>query len=148
MIIRPSLPKDADAISSLSAQLGYPLSPGEVAPLQASLLQLADHRVFVAEDDRGQVRGWVHVFISRRLFVPPFAELGGMVVELTHRRSGIGSALLNKAEEWASEAGCLLIRIRSNTQRVEADHFYRDVGYVLSKTQGVFQKELERDLHA
>jgi GNAT superfamily N-acetyltransferase len=148
MIIRASIPKDADAISSLSSQLGYPLPPGEVAPLQASLLQLPDHRVFVAEDEEGRVRGWVHVFISRRLFVPPFAELGGIVVENTNRRSGIGSALLAKAEEWASEVGCLVFRIRTNTKRIDADLFYRDLGYKLSKTQSVYQKNLPPERHA
>ncbi len=148
MIIRPSLPKDADPICSLSAQLGYPLPSGTVAPFQASLLQLPDHRVFVAEDEEGQVRGWVHVFISHRLFVPPFAELGGLVVENTHRRSGIGSALLAKAEEWASEVGCPLFRIRTNTRRIDAELFYRDVGYKLSKTQSVFEKDLPPERHA
>ncbi len=99
MIIRPSVPKDADAIAALSSQLGYPLPAHESGGLQATLLQLPDHLVLVAEDPEGQVRGWVHAFISRRLFVPAFAELGGLVVEKRHRRSGIGSALLAKAEE-------------------------------------------------
>ena len=148
MIIRPSLPKDADAISSLSSQLGYPLPPHEAAVFQASLFQLPDHLVLVAEDAEGEVRGWVHVFISKRLFVPAFAELGGLVVEKEHRRSGIGSALMAKAEEWASRVGCPVIRIRTNTRRVDADLFYRGVGYDLSKTQTVFEKALPSERHA
>ena len=142
MVIRPSLPKDADAISSLSSQLGYPLPPHEAAVFQDSLLQLPDHLVLVAEDAEGQVRGWVHVFISRRLFVPGFAELGGLVVHNGHRQSGIGSALLAKAEEWAIAAGCPVFRIRTNTKRLDADIFYRSAGYELSKTQSVFEKAL------
>jgi len=148
MVIRRSLPKDADAISSLSSQLGYPLPPLEAAVFQASLLQLPDHLVLVAEDAEGQVRGWVHVFISKRLFVPAFAELGGLVVENGRRRSGIGSALLAKAEEWAIAAGCPVFRIRTNTQRLDADIFYRSAGYELSKTQSVFEKALPSEWHA
>ena len=142
MDIRPSVPKDADAIAALSAQLGYPVSPGEVGAYQASLLHLPDHLVLVAEAQEGRIVGWIHVFLSRRLFVPPFAELGGIVVRDSQRRSGVGSALLSRAEEWALRVGCSVLRIRSNTQRIEAGSFYHDRGYRMSKTQNVYEKTL------
>jgi len=148
MVIRPSLPQDAEAIALLSSQLGYPVSASQVAALQVSLLRHPDHLVLVAEDEEGKVRGWVHVFISRRVFVLPFAELGGIVVEQAQRRSGIGSAMLARAEQWASEAGCSIFRIRSNTRRLDADRFYRAAGYELSKTQSVFEKTLARVSHS
>jgi GNAT superfamily N-acetyltransferase len=142
MLIRPSLPKDADAIAELSPQLGYPAAPAEVSAYQAVLLPLTDHMILVAEADEGQLVGWIHVFVSRRLFVPPFAELGGIVVHEAHRRSGIGLALLARAEQWASQVGCSLLRIRSNMRRAAAGPFYLHAGYNQSKVQNVFEKVL------
>lgn len=148
MVIRQSRHADADAIALLAAQLGYPAPALEVALLHASIVQLPDHAVFVAEDEQRAVVGWLHVFIARRVFVASFAELGGIVVDDAHRRHGIGSALLAKAEDWALSSGCSLIRIRSNTQRLQADTFYRDCGLNPSKTQSVFEKALARERHA
>jgi GNAT superfamily N-acetyltransferase len=142
MTIRPARRADAEAIALLAAQLGYPAPAHEVALLLASVLPLPDHAVFVAEDEQGRIAGWLHVFIAKRLFVLPFAELGGIVVNEAHRCRGIGAALLAKAEEWALGAGCSVLRIRSNTRRVEVDSFYRDRGFDLSKTQSVFEKSL------
>jgi GNAT superfamily N-acetyltransferase len=85
--------------------------------------------------------------VSRRLFVPPFAELGGLVVRDSHRRRGVASGLLLRAEGWAAEIGCHVFRIRTNTQRIESAPFYRHRGYVLSKTQYVFEKILTLDQH-
>jgi len=142
MVIRSAVPRDADAIAARSSQLGYPVSPDEVTAHQASLRSLPDHSVLVAEAEQGLVVGWVHVFVSRRLFVPPFAKLGGIVVLDSHRRCGVGSSLLSRAEEWALGVGCSVLRIRSNIRRVDADRFYRGCGYRLSKTQSVFEKAL------
>jgi GNAT superfamily N-acetyltransferase len=144
MHIRPAMPNDASRVSALSSQLGYEAPPQHVCLFLDSLVDREDHRVFVAEDDLGNVNGWVHVFVSRRLFVAPFAELGGMVVDLAHRRAGLGRALLASAEEWAALAGCSLLRIRTNALRLEAPACYADMGYQVLKTQTVFEKSLPR----
>ena len=143
MVIRRSHESDANAIASLAARLGCTVSGREVSSLQASILLLPDHAVFLAEYERRRSAGWLHVFVSRRVVVSPFAELGGIVVDDAHRRSGIGSALLAKAEDWALRAGCLVLRIRSNAERVQADTFYRDCGVDLSKTQSLLFTELQ-----
>ena len=94
MQIRSATLEDAEAIASLASQLGYPAASAEVAQRYAVLQQRSDHAVFVAEEQDGTVSGWVHVFLARRLFMPAFAELGGIVVEETRRGAGVGSALL------------------------------------------------------
>jgi hypothetical protein len=88
MQIRSAIIADAEVIAALASQLGYPAASAEVARLHAVLLQHGDHAVFVAEEQDGSVSGWVHVFLSRRLFMPAFAELGGIVVEETRRGPG------------------------------------------------------------
>jgi GNAT superfamily N-acetyltransferase len=140
--IRLATLADAPGIASLSAQLGYPADPAEVLPFQSLILQDPDHVVFVAESLTGAVCGWVHVFLSRRLFMPPFAELGGIVVDEASQRLGIGRALLRRAEAWAAQSGCAFLRIRSNTLRLGAHEFYQRMGYTASKSQRVYDKEL------
>jgi len=142
MRIRPARLSDASDVSALSRQLGYEARPQQVSTFLAPLLERNDHQVLVAEDDLGKVSGWVHVFISRRPFVAPFAELGGMVVDDAHRRSGVGRALLARAEGWASEVGCSLLRVRTNALRTDAHHFYAESGYQVLKTQTIFEKSL------
>ena len=148
MRIRVATLEDAAAIASLSSQLGYPAVTAEVARLYAPILQHGDHAVFLAEDQDGTVSGWVHVFLSRRLFVPTFAELGGIVVDEARRGSGIGRALLARAEKWAVETECSMLRIRSNVRRAGAHQFYERMGYTASKSQHVFDKKLSALRHA
>jgi GNAT superfamily N-acetyltransferase len=148
MCIRTATVEDAPAIASLSSQLGYPAGPDEVAAFQARVLQHPDHLVLVSEDEDGGVCAWLHAFVSRRLFVPPFAELGGIVVDEGRRRAGIGQALMARAEEWAAQSGCSVFRIRSNTSRAGAHEFYQTAGYTASKTQQVFEKRLAHLRHA
>jgi GNAT superfamily N-acetyltransferase len=142
MRIRIATLEDAAAIASLSSQLGYPAVEADVARLYAAILRHGDHAVFLAEDADGAVSGWVHVFLSRRLFVPTYAELGGIVVDEVRRGSGIGRALLTRAENWAAETGCLMLRIRTHVRRAGAHRFYESMGYVALKSQQVFDKKL------
>jgi len=133
---------DAPGIALLSAQLGYPAEPAEVERYLSRFLGDPDHVVFVAEVTGGDLCGWVHVFLSRRLFMPPFAELGGIVVDETFRRLGIGAALLTRAEAWAAGEACTLFRIRSNALRTASHAFYERMGYTASKSQRIYDKKL------
>jgi GNAT superfamily N-acetyltransferase len=141
-VVRFAAPGDADRIAALSTQLGYPASGDDVARLMAALAQNPDHVVLIAADADGSAVGWVHVFLSRRVFVAPFAELGGLIVDESRRGSGVGAALLSRAEEWAREAGCALLRVRTNVLRAGAHDFYRRAGYAVIKEQRVLEKEL------
>jgi GNAT superfamily N-acetyltransferase len=128
----------------LSAERGYTCSTADVQLLQSSISSHNDHAVFVAESAYGQVHGWIHVFISRRLISAPYAELGGLIVDGAEEATDIGEALLKQAENWATGAGCFKLRVRSNLERTGAGNFYQAEGYTLSQTQGVFEKTLAR----
>lgn len=142
VLIRPVTESDIEAVASLSSQLGYPSSPSQIARRLDLMKGEADHAVFVAQESTGRVVGWVHV--SGRLFVEsdPYAEIGGLVVDETHRRQGIGRALLAKAERWALTRGYGELRARSNVIRAEAHGFYARLGYTLVKSQRVFRRLL------
>ena len=61
------------------------------------------------------------------------------------RGHGIGSRLVAEAERWAAEREISTLRIRTRTTRNDARLFYEDLGFVLTKTQVVFERQLLED---
>lgn len=133
---------DAPAIARLSVQLGYPCTEQECRERMAAVLGQPGNAVLVAEA-AGQVLGWAHVVGAHRIESAPFAELCGLVVDETHRGSGIGKALVQAAGRWAAEAGFVRLRVRCNAVREESHAFYLRLGFSIIKTQKVFSTPLE-----
>ncbi len=141
MNIRPAIESDAPAIAHLCGQMGYPATPEDVARRLRHILQFEHGALFVAEIEGGVV-GWIQVITYPLPEMDWHAELGGLVVNETHRGRGIGSALMVHAEKWARAQGCLEVRIRSNIIRTRAHKFYKQAGYEKIKTQYNFRKPL------
>lgn len=142
-VVRQAQVSDVAQLAGLSAQLGYPVSEEDLAMYLSALAEDADHAVFVSEDERGRICGFIHVLISKRLFLEDFAELGGLVVDREFQASGHGKKLLEAAESWAASRGIKDIKVRSNVIRTEARTFYLGRGYREDKQQNVFQKDLK-----
>jgi GNAT superfamily N-acetyltransferase len=142
MTTRPARLADAPAIAVLTGQLGYDATVAQVTERLARLLARPDMFVAVAEQ-AGQIAGWVHVEIAEYVESEPFAVIGGLVVDRTHRRQGIGAALMADAETWARARGCGLMRLWSTTTRAPAHRFYAGLGYTNVKTQYSFVKVLD-----
>lgn len=139
--IRSARPDDAEALASLSGQLGYESSAERIGVRLRAIRSRSDDRVLVAERAAGIV-GWIHVFGAARVESEPFAEIGGFVVDAGCRGSGIGAALLAAAERWALERGYEVMRVRSNVARADARRFYEKHRYRVAKEQTVFVKPL------
>ena len=146
--IRRATADDAEALASLSDQLGYPSSAEQVRRRIAEMLSQPGHVVFVAAtrptDTPGGLAGWVHGFVHRTVESDPTVEIGGFVVDEKQRGSGIGRLLMAQLERWAQAAGCAAITVRSNVIRDGAHAFYQRLGFGVVKTQRVFRKELAR----
>jgi GNAT superfamily N-acetyltransferase len=140
--IRLARASDAERITELCLQLGYPASRQEVKRRLGPIQQEDQHAVYVAETSEGYVVGWVHVFIYHLLESPTQAEVGGLVVDESYRRWGAGRLLMCRAEEWAREKGCWAVHLRSNVIRKGAHVFYEAMGYNNYKTQLAFRKVL------
>jgi ribosomal protein S18 acetylase RimI-like enzyme len=98
-----------------------------------SLLANADLAIFLAEYE-GRVTGFVHVLVREAptypLLVPRrFAVIDTLVVSVPFRRSGIGKALMRKAEEWAIGKGAATIDLNVYEFNQGAQAFYRHLGY-------------------
>jgi ribosomal protein S18 acetylase RimI-like enzyme len=140
--IRAVEPDDIDAIGNLCCQLGYEVD-------QDGLQQRFDLIVFgpnqilrVAKNTDGVVVGWVHALPVCYLEADIFIEIGGLVVDSSCRRMGIGQALMTEVEDWARKHSFTMIRLRSNSKRAIAHEFYRSIGYELVKQQYTFVKQI------
>ena len=138
MNVRHAIASDAAALAALSTQLGYPAQPEEAAQ---RLSTLGVGALLVAEED-GAVLGWIHVCGVQFFQSPPFAEIGGLVVDETTRGKGVGRILVDAATRWAAERGYLKLRVRSNVVREDAHRFYEREGFRRAKTQAVFDRTL------
>lgn len=141
MLIRPARPGDAAEIASLSTELGYPTSEGEMKRRMEKLLQSNSYFLAVAEHE-SRVIGWVAAEKRLLLESGERAEIVGLIVTTSARRSGTGLALAKAAEAWAVEQGMSSISVRSNVARVESHPFYERLGYVRTKTQHAYAKQL------
>jgi GNAT superfamily N-acetyltransferase len=140
--IRGARASDADAIAELTTQLGYDATEEEAAHRLSRILLRDDQQFFVADVDSRAV-GWVHVVLAEYVDAEAFVVIGGLVVDRNHRRLGIGRALMDRAEIWARERGCSIVRLTSSSTRKTAHRFYEDLGYTNIKTQYSFVKPLD-----
>jgi GNAT superfamily N-acetyltransferase len=139
--IRAARLSDAGEVAHLTTQLGYDLTEADAADRLSLLLLREDQRFFVA-DVNGRAVGWVHVVFAEYVDAEPFVLLGGLVVDQNHRRLGIGRALMDRAEVWAKERRCSMVRLTSSATRTASHRFYEGIGYTNIKTQYSFIKPL------
>jgi len=147
LTIRVARASDAADIARLTGHLGYDLTKENAAARLARILKRTDQQFFVADVD-GRPSGWVHVLVVEHVDAEPFVLIAGLVVDRTRRRTGIGRALLERAERWARERGCSMVRLTSSATRTAAHKFYEGLGYTNIKTQYSFIKPLDADAAA
>jgi GNAT superfamily N-acetyltransferase len=130
----------APAVALLS-QLGYDMSPDELARRVAEVAATADHALVVAEQ-AGRAVGLLHLFARPAIENPKEAVVRAIVVDAGTRRSGVGRRLMDYAENWGRERGCRSVTLSSNVTRAPAHAFYDALGYRRSATAYVFRKPL------
>lgn len=140
--IRPARQDDAADIARLTLQLGYEVEQDGLAQRLSRVLASPDQGVMVADADGGVV-GWVHTMVWEYLEAEAFVVIGGLVVDESRRKAGIGRALMEAAEEWARARGHSVVRLWSSLARTEAHRFYERIGYTNIKTQYSFVKALD-----
>ncbi|RJO71376.1 MAG: GNAT family N-acetyltransferase [Myxococcales bacterium] len=142
MIVRTASLEDVAAIARLSGELGYPCDPATMAARVEKISSQKRHLLLVAQNDRGEVCGWLHAFSVDSLVSGFRVEIGGLVVAKAEQRSGIGGRLVEAAEQWALEIGAEFVSVRSSVDRIESHSFYRKRGYELKRTQQAYRKRL------
>jgi GNAT superfamily N-acetyltransferase len=146
-MIRRAQASDAQALSELLTQLGYPSSVSEVAGRLDALANFPSAVALVAVNGFGEVVGLVtgHLFPSIH-DSQPVAWLTTLVVLEDARGAGIGSSLVGYIEEWATQNGAWRLAVTSATHREEAHAFYVKRDY--ERTGVRFGKSLSSDVSA
>ena len=128
-MIREARSDDAQRLTLLLEQLGYPTSTEAVARrLERLATSKVDH-VLVAEL-AGKLVGLATVHVSLSIeHDKPAAKLSAIVVDETHRRRGVGEALVAAVEAEARARDCCLIFLTTAERRKEAHAFYRSIGF-------------------
>ncbi len=133
---------DSKAIAILSSQLGYKSNSNDIKNRLIEVLRKKDNCVLVAMENE-RIIGWIHGFHSLRVESDSFVEIGGLVVDENWRKKGIGKKLVERINKWAELRKCDKVRVRSNKIRKESRIFYESIGFILNKTQEIFDKKIE-----
>ena len=136
VLVRDAIDADLPALLRLYGQLGDPNALPDVAPAAGALTAIRAQpgmHLLVAELG-GQVVGTVTLVVVPNLthFARPWAQVENMVVEETHRSSGVGRRLLDRCKDLAREAGCYKLQLQSANQRDGAHRFYERYGFAPS----------------
>jgi len=140
--IRPAALSDAAEIARLSVQFGHPVACAELYARMAALAAMPFQHLAVAADTGVKLLGWIQVERRLVLVAGARAEIVGLVVDAAARRRGVGTLLVNAAEQWARAANLGEIVVRSNVARDASHAFYLASGFGRVKTQHIYAKSL------
>ncbi len=138
IVIRPAEPGDAEALVALAAEVGSEdgawllateewRSVGDERRYLRAVRRHPDAAVFVAEDDGTIV---ARLSLSRDAH-PASQHVGdlGLMVGSTHRRRGVGRALLDQAVAWAGASGIQKLELHVFPWNDPAIALYESFGF-------------------
>ena len=149
--IRPARPEDAAALVEIGAAIGGERegwllntdgwrSVTEERRYLRALRRHPNAAVFVA-DDGGEIVGRLSVARDPHSASRHVADLG-LMVAASHRRRGIGRALLQQAEAWARSAGVVKLELHVFPWNEPAIKLYEDFGF---EREGLRRDHYRRD---
>ena len=143
--IRPARPEDSEALCEIIDEVDalhrehlphiFQKPAGPVRERDYLLGLMADDEagLFVAELE-GRLVGFVDVIVRDTVPLPLLvprrvAIVDNLAVQAGHRRSGIGQALMETAQEWAAARGATSIELNVYAFNQAAIAFYQRLGY-------------------
>lgn len=72
---------------------------------------------------------------------PPRPTVASMWVAPAHRRTGLGTRLLNEVQRWAEHLGAGQLRLMVTSANERAMRFYERFGFVLTGTTGPYRND-------
>ncbi len=150
VLIRPARPEDAATLVALGASIGREpeawllntdgwRTVAEERRYVRALRRHPDAAVFVADED-GAIVGRLSVARDPHSASRHVADLG-LMVAATHRRRGIGNALLEQAVAWGRDAGVSKLELHVFPWNEPAILLYERFGFV---REGLRRKHYRR----
>jgi GNAT superfamily N-acetyltransferase len=132
-------PADAESLAALARRLGaIPLphwrTPDEISAADAREMIAAltssstDNEVFIAERD-GHVVGCLHMLATTDFFGRPHAHISVIATTEDAEGTGVGRAMLARAEAWARDKGMSLLTLNVFDGNARARRFYESAGF-------------------
>lgn len=132
--IRAARPEDWPAVAALLVELGRGVAEG-TGDDPTHQMHFAGHirqisNVTLVAEHEGEVVGFLDMEYYQRLGDHrPQAHVNDVVVTELLRGSGIGRALVDRAEELARKRGCFRMALVTSSWRDEAHRFYERRGW-------------------
>ncbi len=127
--IRPVVATDLRDATSLLATLN-PETPLEVlAERIQTLFTDHPHYQLIGAFAGDKLVGVVGVWIATKIWCGRYLEIDNLVVDPTHRSSGIGSLLVRHLETLAHESDCRIIVLDSYAANRPSHRLYHRLGY-------------------
>ena len=130
--------EDADRLSDLASQLGYPVEAKAVAHRLEKYRGNPDERVIVAIKG-AHVIGWTSAGVVDHFYTPVYVEISGLVVDSANRGAGAGKSLVDEVKRWTRKKGISSLKLRANVIRNDAHRFYEREGFRKRKEQIMFE---------
>ena len=134
--IRAARVEDWPQVAGLLVELGRDVSPSATEN-PSYVIRFGGHlarretRTLVAQRPNGGVLGFLDMEFRQRLGHPrPQAWINDLVVTESERGRGIGTALMNEAEELARDRGCFRMSLETSAWREATHRFYANAGWI------------------
>jgi aminoglycoside 6'-N-acetyltransferase I len=97
------------------------------------IIQSSRQAGFLIRNETRQVIGLMNLSL-RYDFVPdatqsPVGYVEGIYIKAEYRKQGVGAALIQYAEQWAYEQGCIELALDALLENPESHEFYAKVGF-------------------
>jgi GNAT superfamily N-acetyltransferase len=105
-------------------------------------LQGKDTHILLSAIEQNRLVGSVMGIICEELYgdCRPFLVIENMVVDKSNRKKGIGKALIYELQRLAKDRDCTQMILVTETNRLDACHFYESVGFHPSENKGYKKK--------
>lgn len=136
LLIRPANGDDARALAALMTELGYPTTEEDMRERFRTIEREAHYKTFIA-DYRGEVVGMAGALQSYYFELNgSYVRLVALVTKETYRNKGVGKALVEAVEQWASEIGAnaIVLNCGNREERKTAHIFYQRIGFEAKST--------------
>ncbi|BAY23547.1 GCN5-related N-acetyltransferase [Calothrix sp. NIES-2100] len=148
MKIVPVNQDNFDTWLNLSLELWPDESPEERHTSLTNILQSPREAGFLIKDDAGIAIGFINLSL-RYDYVPgattsPVAYVEGIYVKNEYRKQGIGRFLIEYAQQWGREHGCLEIASDALLDNTTSYEFHRQVGFQEVERIVTFIKPIDR----
>ncbi|RXJ04509.1 GNAT family N-acetyltransferase [Anaerobacillus alkaliphilus] len=135
-MIREAREKDVEGLAELMGDLGYPTESSEMENRMYTIFSKNDYKTYVYEED-GNLHGMIGMILCHRFEKSEsYIRIIAFVVKSEFRGNGIGSKLLNAAENWAKQKGANMMTLNSGnrSERKESHQYYLRKGFEGSAT--------------